>query len=244
MDDSYVAVMRTEDLPIGTEDDPGIRNVRFAGSPILLARLNDGQVVAFAATCPHQATDLELAKLWDGNVRCARHNYLYDPHTGENLQPTRDHRPENLWKLKPGYLPTYPVVEQDGWIHVGPCNPPPAAYDPALQVRPAEADQPADEEAESDMPLSESMTVPPHSTFELRLPMSPLPGYTWEIEVEGPLVLLDDGALAEDAPELRVHLSTGASGTGVVRCGYSAPWEAEPSEFRHYEVEITEPVRR
>jgi nitrite reductase/ring-hydroxylating ferredoxin subunit/predicted secreted protein len=241
MENSYVAVMASADLPVGTDEDPGIRNVQFGDSTILLARLTDGQVVAFAARCPHQATDLELAKLWDGNVRCARHNYLYDPHTGENLQPTLDHKAENLWKLKPGYLPTYPVIEQDGWIHVGPCNPPPPSYDPALEVRPAEADVPADEEVEVDVQLSELMTVDAHSRFELRLPMSPLPGYAWQVEVEGPLVVLDESELAEDAPELRVHLSAGASGTGVVRCGYSAPWEAEPSEFRHYEVQITEP---
>jgi nitrite reductase/ring-hydroxylating ferredoxin subunit/predicted secreted protein len=238
MDDSFVAVMRGEDLPFGNDDDAGIRPARLGETPILLARLGDGDVVAFAATCPHQATDLELAKLWDGNVRCARHNYLYEPHTGENIQPTQDHRPENLWKLKPGYLPTYPVVEHDGWIHVGPRNPPPARYDPTLEVRPENADRPVEEEPFVDAPESEALRVEPGATFELRLPMSPLPGYSWQIEVEGPLVVLDESELDANQPELRVRLSAGAPGTGLVRCGYSAPWEAEPSEFRHYEVEI------
>lgn len=233
--------MRGEDLPVGKDDDPGIRHVELRGSTILLARLTGGDVVAFAPTCPHQETDLELAKLWDGNVRCSRHNYLYDPHTGENLQPTRDHKPENLWKLKPGYLPTYPVIEEDGWIHVGPCNPPPATYDPALEVRPAGADQPDDDEPELEATLTEALVVSTQTTFELRLPMSPLPGYAWQVEVEGPLVVLDESELDEHEPELRVRLSAGAAGTGFVRCGYSAPWEAEPSEFRHYEVQIVEP---
>ncbi|MDQ6927495.1 MAG: Rieske 2Fe-2S domain-containing protein, partial [Actinomycetota bacterium] len=224
MDDTFVAVMRAEELPVGREGDSGIRHVEVAGSTILLARLSNGDVVAFAATCPHQATDLELAKLWDGNVRCARHNYLYDPHTGENIQPTQDHRPENLWKLKPGYLPTYPAVEKDGWIHVGPCNPPPAAYNPALEVRPAGADEPVEEEPELDVALSESMTVEAGTTFELRLPMSPLPGYSWQVEVEGPLVVLDESELDANEPELRIRLSAGAVGAGLVRCGYSAPW--------------------
>ncbi|HEX8770032.1 MAG TPA: Rieske 2Fe-2S domain-containing protein [Acidimicrobiales bacterium] len=240
MDDSFVAVLRGQDLPVGTEDDWGIRHARIGEATILLARLTGGEVVAFAATCPHQATGLELAKLWDGNVRCARHNYLYDPRTGENVQPTRDHPAENLWKLKPGYLPTYPVVEQDEWIYVGPCNPPPPTYDPALEVRPVEPDAPGDEEPEIDVPVAEAMTVRPGSTFELRLPMSPLPGYSWQVEVEGPLVVLGESEFDEIEPELCVRLSAGVSGTGIVRCGYSAPWEAEPSEFRHYEVEILE----
>lgn len=230
--------MRGDDLPVGRDDDPGIRHVDAQGTTVLLARLTSGEVVAFAATCPHQSTDLELAKLWDGNVRCARHNYLYDPHTGANLQPTLDHKPENLWKLKPGYLPTYPVVEEDGWIHVGPCNPPPASYDPALEVRPADADTVVEEEPELEATTTEALQVTAHSTFELRLPMSPLPGYEWQIEVEGPFVLLEESELDDNEPELKVHVSAGASGAGRIRCGYSAPWEAEPSEFRDYEVQI------
>ncbi|MGI9034123.1 MAG: Rieske 2Fe-2S domain-containing protein [Acidimicrobiales bacterium] len=241
MDERFVAVMRGGDLPAGGEDGQGIRPVRIGGSTILLARLNDGQVVAFAATCPHQGTDLELAKLWDGKVRCARHNYLYDPHTGENLQPTLDHRPENLWKLRPGYLPTYPVVEQDGWIHVGPLNPPPSAYDPALEHRPPDAQPPPDDEPRPDQPPVEEMWVEPGSTFELRLPMSPLPGYSWQVEVDGPLVVTEESGVDANGPELRVRVSAGATGTGLVRCGYLAPWDAEPSELRHYQVHIAEP---
>src|SRR5207253_4505198 len=133
----------------------------------------------------------------DGNVRCARHNYLYDPRTGENIQPTRDHRPENLWKLKPSYLPTYPVLEQDGWIHVGPPNPPPPTYDPTLEIRPEAEAQAADEGPVLDAPATETLRVRAGTTFELRLPMSPLPGYVWEVEGEGPVVVLGDGALDE-----------------------------------------------
>lgn len=240
MDARYVPVMRSEDLSPGTADDAGIRQARLGDSTVLLARLQGGDVVAFAASCPHQATDLELAELWDGNVRCARHNYLYDPRTGENIQPSRDHRPENLWKLKPGYLPTYPVVEHDGWIHVGPVNPAPPSYDPALEIRPTDAPHTVDEVSEEEAPPTEALRVAHGTTFELRLPMSPLPGYTWEVEVEGPVTVLAGSELDATQPELLVQLSADAPGSAVVRCGYSAPWDAEPSEFRHYRIDIEE----
>jgi nitrite reductase/ring-hydroxylating ferredoxin subunit/predicted secreted protein len=236
----FMPAMRTDELTVATDEDPGIRRARVGRGDILLVRLADGEVVAFATQCPHQNTDLELAKLWDGNVRCARHNYLYDPRTGENLQPTRDHLPENLWKLKPGYLPTYPVIERDGWILVGPVNPPPPTYDPALEVRPDRAGEVEVDDAHEDLE-AEIIRVESGATFELRLPMSPLPGYEWALEVEGPVTVLGESALDDVEPELRVSLSAGDAGDASIRCGYSAPWDAEPSEFRLYQVHIVEP---
>lgn len=240
VDDTFLPAMRSDGLAPATDENPGIHRVRVSGRDLLLVRTSDGEVVAFGTNCPHQDTDLELAKLWDGNVRCARHNYLYDPRTGANLQPTQDHRPENLWKLKPGYLPTYPVIERDGWILVGPQNPPPPSYDPALEVRPETADEP-EPEPEDDAPEAESLRVESGAAFELRLPMSPLPGYEWSIEVDGPLAVDGDSRIDDVEHELRVNVSALEPGTGFIRCGYSAPWEAEPSEFRTYAVEIVVP---
>jgi nitrite reductase/ring-hydroxylating ferredoxin subunit/predicted secreted protein len=130
-------VLRSDELAAESIGEPNIRRVDVAGEPVLVARLSAGGVVAFAATCPHQDTSLDDATFWDGKLRCPRHLYLYDPGSGENLIPARDARPENLWKLKPGYLPVYPVEERDGWIWVTPTpKPPPAAYDPAQEERP------------------------------------------------------------------------------------------------------------
>lgn len=111
------------------------------GADLLVARLADGEVVAFAARCPHLATPLEGATLRGANLRCARHLYEYDVRTGENVDPARDARRDMLWRLKPGYLAVHRVDERDGWIRVAVApDPPPAAYDPDLERGPAGRD--------------------------------------------------------------------------------------------------------
>ncbi|MDQ4134335.1 MAG: Rieske (2Fe-2S) protein [Actinomycetota bacterium] len=105
--DGWVQVLRSDELPEGSPEDPGIRRVTAGRVNVLVARLDSGEVVAFDTVCPHQLTDLQEAHFWEGNLRCPRHQYVYDLGTGENLLPTREAEPETLWKLKPGYLPTY-----------------------------------------------------------------------------------------------------------------------------------------
>src|SRR5918911_4575081 len=126
--------LRSEELPAGEGVHTRIRRVPAGQGHILLARLNDGQVVAFAPRCPHQVTALDDATISNGRMRCPRHGYIYDTQTGENVHPTRDNRPEDLWKLRPGYLPCYEVAERDGWIWVSDqAKPPPEGYDPELE---------------------------------------------------------------------------------------------------------------
>ncbi|MGH9156991.1 MAG: Rieske (2Fe-2S) protein, partial [Acidimicrobiales bacterium] len=134
---SMQAVLRSDALPAGTAVAPALVRVEVGGRDVLLCRTDEGHVVAFCATCPHQQTSLEEASFFDGKLRCVRHLYLYDPVTGENIIPTRDARPESLWKLKPGYLPVYQVDERDGWIWVSDQpKSPPASFDPSLELRP------------------------------------------------------------------------------------------------------------
>ena len=135
--DDLVRAIPSADLPTSVIGEPHIRRVSVGAVDVLLARLEERGVVAFAATCPHQETNLEAATFWDGKIRCPLHLYLYDPSSGENLIPARSTRPENLWKLKPGYLPIHRVEEHDGWILVSPTpNPPPEGFDPECEVRP------------------------------------------------------------------------------------------------------------
>lgn len=76
---------------------------------LLLARLSDGEVVAFEGTCPHQGQPLTFGEVEDGCIVCPHHRYAYDPHTGENVFPGDDRDIE---------LPVHETEERDGWIWV------------------------------------------------------------------------------------------------------------------------------
>lgn len=116
---------------------PVIRQVSVGSAEVLLARLPGGTVVAFGTRCPHHDTPLVEASIYEGNVRCPRHNYVYDPRTGRNILPSRDARPEALPRLKPGYLRTHRVEERDGWVWVAEePNPPPPDHDAHAQAPP------------------------------------------------------------------------------------------------------------
>ena len=220
---------------------------------VLVARLSDGEAVAFATRCPHQDTPLSEATIWDDQVRCRQHQYLYDPRTGENIFPARTARPQNLWKLTPRYLPTYPVQERDGWVWVSDDpNPPPEAYDPAteqppLWTGPAPSPETAVEEAEpepSPSVATKTVRVKAGARFELRLPTNPLPGCSWQAEVESGLVEVLETGLTEvskgslEPPRWRVKLLAREVGADEVRCSFRQPWDVEPSEVRRYKVLI------
>jgi nitrite reductase/ring-hydroxylating ferredoxin subunit len=131
-DAGWHRTVRSEDLAQGV-----ILPARAGDVALLLGRLSDGEAVAFAPTCPHEDTSLTEASIWQDQVRCFLHQYLYDPRTGENVFPARTAPRQNLWRLRPRYLPTYPVEERDGWVWVNEeVKPPPDAYDPAAEVPP------------------------------------------------------------------------------------------------------------
>lgn len=214
---------------------------------VMVARLSTGKPVAFAGHCPHQDTDLQDATIWDDNVRCPRHQYLYDAVSGVNLQPTNRVRPENLWRLKPGYLPIYPVEERnDGWIWVSSTpKPVPEGWNPALEEPPegAEADEIRDEAVEDiTTEVVKTIQVRLGASFELRLPTNPLPGHVWDVQVAGEfLEIVDQGLLAADPPRWRVQIAALTEGEDEVRCQFTAPWDRDPSEIRRYVVRILPP---
>ena len=212
---------------------------------VLVARLTNGEAVAFASTCPHQGTDLEAATVWDDKIRCPRHQYMYDARSGANIFPTDRFGPEKLWKTKPGYLPTYTVRERDGWIWVfEQVRPPPPSYDPALEVPPEGA---AEEEAvveADDGPVEtvKVVKVKAGATFELRLPTNPLPGHIWHVEVVGDLLeVVEEGLLPENPPRWKVRVKAHEEGEDEIECRFRAPWDMDPSELRRYVVQIVPP---
>ncbi len=209
---------------------------------VLVARLGDGEAVAFAASCPHQGTDLEGATIWDGKVRCPKHQYMYDPRSGANIFPAQRFGPEKLWKTRPGYLPTFPVRERDGWIWVfEDQNPPPAEYDPALEIPPdnVTVDEPVVEDTGGPSEAVKVLKVRAGSEFELRLPINPLPGNIWQVEVVSDLLeIVDEGLLAENPPRWKVRVKAHEAGEDQIECRFRAPWDTSPSELRRYVVQV------
>ncbi|HEX2192780.1 MAG TPA: Rieske 2Fe-2S domain-containing protein [Acidimicrobiales bacterium] len=264
-DDGLVRALPSDECPLGTPQEPELRLVRVGDQEVMLVRLEDGTVAGVASHCPHQGTELADASFFDGLLRCPRHLYLYDPRTGENVVPARDARPENLWKLAPGYLPTYRVEERDGWIWVAPLpSPPPPGYDPERERRPlasgwrrADAPEPPPEPAPPAAGPVEHPTktvrVRPGATFELRLPVPGLPGHVWRVEVTGsagpggdaareaatsPLKVLSEQYEPGPPARHRIRLATRAEGVATVRCAYARPWDTEPAEVRAYVVQV------
>lgn len=213
----------------------------------MVARLGDGRVVAFAPSCPHQATDLDDATIWDGNLRCPRHSYLYDLQSGQNIFPTRDTRPEDLWKLRPRYLPCFEVAEREGWIWVATeAQGPPASYDPTLEERPS---SPAAASASASVTtppvtttavLQQSMkflTVTAGSTFEIRLPTTPRPGFAWSFDVTGPLLrVVDEQFEPGDMPCHCIWVAAEGTGAATLTCTYTGPPGEPKGEVRIYVV--------
>jgi nitrite reductase/ring-hydroxylating ferredoxin subunit len=240
--------LRSDECTVGTAQEPGMRQVRVGSAWVLVARLAGGEVVAFSTTCPHQATPLDDATVWDGYLRCPRHQYLYDLATGENVLPTRDHEPGSLWKLKPGYLPVHRVEERDGWIFVAERpEPPPPAYDPALEQPPARDRAAPGAVPAPALPAASGPVEHPVRTVdarlgeevELTLPTSFSPGHMWTVDVDGGTMKVRGQRFQPgDQPVQLVRLWAGAPGPVTVRCSYATPWGGTPKEVRTFVVHV------
>lgn len=134
----YRAVLRSDELPApdaasgDAADDaelaPAVMvEAALADRTVLVARLASGEVAAFARSCPHLGTPLQRGTLCGRQLRCAQHGYVYDVRTGRNVVPADEAGPEQLARLRPGYLPTHPALEQDGWVWVSDTPRPPPA---------------------------------------------------------------------------------------------------------------------
>lgn len=239
-------VLRSDELEAGTASEPVIVCVDVGGDDVLLCRTEDGDVVAFAPNCPHQETSLEQASFFDGRLRCARHLYLYDPRTGENIIPARDARPESLWKLKPGYLPVYAVEEREGWIWVDEQpKPPPPAYNPALEEKPT---RPAATAPVTSAPVAaagpvdhpgEALRIGVGRVLEILVPVTVAPGHLWRLEVPpGPVSLEGERFEGGPPPQHRFVLRASAAGAVTLRAVYGMPWGGTPREVRTYHVTV------
>lgn len=229
-----------------------IQRVRVENEEILVTRLPNGEPVAFAPRCPHQGTDLVEATIFEGKLRCPKHQYLYDPKTGENIFPICDARPEVLWKLKPGYLKIYKVEEHDGWVWIA-CspNPPPPAYDPAAELpprpgpeisHPAPAAGPSEGGTEAVDHSPETLEMDAGAKLELELPTAPLPGHVWLYDVQSPCIKIVHQIYDESKSSHRLQVAAVEPGEAVLRCTYSKPWGRDRRETRTYRIRVCAPA--
>lgn len=249
---SFKAVVRSEDCVAGTPAEPGFHRAQVGRHDVLVTRLPDGEVVAFAAICPHQDTPLETASFFEGKLRCGRHLYLYDVHTGENLLPARTASPESLCKLKPGYLPVHQVEERDGWVWVADApDPPPASYDPEAERMPvgrpgraavAPAAPPAPPAAPAG-PVAhppEALSARPGESIELVLPTTPKPAHMWRGTVPAALRVVSEGFAPDPPPRHVVRLEAVAAGRYEVAYVYATPWDPAPAETRTFVITVAD----
>ena len=233
--------MRSDALPAGEGTATQIRRVRVGSESVCVARLSDGQLVAFAPSCPHQRTDLDDGTFWDGRLRCPRHGYVYDPVTGRNVTPSRDSDPADLWKLRPGYLPCYAASEEDGWISVSTePRPAPEGWDPALEIAPVpEPPAPVAVAAAAAEQSVKFLTVDAGSGFDVRLPTTVRPGHGWEVAVTGDVVrVVEQEFEPGDYPCLRLGLLAEAVGAATLTCVYGDRDSGARAEVRTYIVRV------
>lgn len=249
---------------------PEIKPVSVGGDGILVTRLPSGQVIAFGAHCPHQGTPLRHAALYEGNILCPQHSYVYDAHTGRNLYPAQEARPQALERMKPGALLTYPVVERDGWVWVNeeanPLQPPEAgpagsagsegAGSPAgsgtagsgtagvasPDVTGSSPSEGADAGIVDDQPRQ--LSVSAGERFELVLPTRPRPNHLWWVQVEGEAVEVGGQRFEEreGGPTYLVDAVAVQVGQAQVRCSYAKPWQAHAQDRRTFTVEVVAPA--
>lgn len=222
----------------GTIVHPHFCEVDLDGDKVLLTRLVSGEVVAFAAYCPHQGAPLRNGNIDRGHIRCEQHKYLYDPRTGRNVLPSRDASPKALERLRPGYLTTYDVDERDGWVWIGERPKPPPRDDAPPQL-PAMQPQPAP-------PCDEPLALPPQTVevvagqeFELDLPTRHRPSHVWRLDVSGESVEVLGQRLDERADGLHyvVRAMARSAGTAEIDCVYGKPW-GSPHDTRTFLVHV------
>ena len=108
-------VLASQDLAPGQ-----MREILAGTHRIVVARLRDGALVAFAPCCPHEAAPLVQGTIHGGSIDCARHHYMFDVRTGKNTFPLPIYPAWKRAQVGELRLPIFPIIERDGWIAVEP----------------------------------------------------------------------------------------------------------------------------
>lgn len=245
---TFQRVLPSSECVTGPPGEAEFVEVQAGRSDLLVTRLESGEVVAFAAECPHQSTPLEGASFFEGKLRCGRHLYLYDLSTGENVLPARDASPEALRRLKPGYLPIHRVEERDGWIWIAETpEPPPPCFDPDAErpLAPGAVASPAPSVTQAAPPTgplehdTETVEVRVGQEFDLVLANTPRPAHMWRSSVaSGEVAIVSEGFAPDQPPRHVARLLARAPGQVEVTFTYGTPWDAKAVETRSFVVKI------
>ncbi len=84
-----------------------LTQVEVEGTPICLARTEDGEVYAINDICSHEEYSLSAGEIWDTSVECPIHGSRFDLRTGQ---------PNALPAVEP--VATYPVEVEGDDVYV------------------------------------------------------------------------------------------------------------------------------
>jgi phenylpropionate dioxygenase-like ring-hydroxylating dioxygenase large terminal subunit len=86
--------------------------ITIINKPVLIYRKENGELTALADQCCHRQAPLSLGRLEGDDVRCMYHGLKFNA-DGKCIEiPTMNDIPESF------QVPTYPVIERDGWVWV------------------------------------------------------------------------------------------------------------------------------
>ncbi|WP_235911956.1 Rieske 2Fe-2S domain-containing protein [Mesorhizobium xinjiangense] len=97
--------------------------VTLYGQRLVLFRDDEGELGLIGRHCPHRGADLCFGRREDNGLRCPFHGWHFD-RTGQCVEQPAE--PEDSTMYKTIKLPSYPVVEKDGFIltYMGEGEPP------------------------------------------------------------------------------------------------------------------------
>ena len=160
-------------------------------------------------------------------LRCARHQYLYDLQTGENILPTARGRARDALEAQTRVPADLRGRGTRRWVWVDPTpRPPPRRTTPSGNGvrRPGTASEAVGGTGRrtGEHP-PKTLRVREGVSFELRIPMVPKPGFAWNVKVSGNVKILEEGYVPGDQPRHRVKIRAKLAGEGTVRCTFGRP---------------------
>ena len=97
-DSAAASLVKLADVPVA-----GAVSLEVAGKPVIVSQPTEGEVIGFAAVCPHQFATVTIS---GKELRCPLHGSTFDMATGKNLTGAAAGKP----------LPSYPVKVVDGEV--------------------------------------------------------------------------------------------------------------------------------
>lgn len=108
---TWQPVMNSMDLPRG-----GVIRASLLGEELVVARFEDGNLLAARRECPHKGYDLSKSRICENQLQCAYHGWRFNS-SGDCLDiPSLVAPPTN--KLELSHLRNFPIIERYGMVWV------------------------------------------------------------------------------------------------------------------------------